>query len=182
MDLAYYPNIAAKAEALGGVKQTVFNKKLLEKADASWRQFSSEEIARIEQEDPSAVKVGNSFVTPTAILYMIRNQHALFAIPVRDVIWVYGNVTTTRMYYFIPVSRLHQVQLLARNGETYTLATITTGPFTRKDHCGDTIRQLQPLLQPHRKGIIFGWSQDIANYVRSNFQAAVAMVDEKSAE
>ena len=86
MDLAYYPNIAAKADELGGVKKTVFNKKLLEQADASWRQFSSEEIARIEQEAPSAVKVGNCFVTPTAILHMGRNQHALFAIPVRDVI------------------------------------------------------------------------------------------------
>ena len=35
MDLAYYPNIAAKADELGGVKQTMFNKKLLEQADAS---------------------------------------------------------------------------------------------------------------------------------------------------
>ncbi len=182
MDLAYYPNIAAKADELGGVKKTMFNKKLLEQADASWRQFSSEEIARIEQEAPSAVKVGNCFVTPTAILHMGRNQHALFAIPVRDVIWIYGNVTTTRMYYIFPVSKLFQVQLLTRSNQTYTLASISTGPFTRKDHCGDIIRQLQPLLQPHRKGIIFGWSQDIANYVQGNFQAAVAMVDEKSAE
>ncbi len=120
MDLAYYPNIAAKAVELGGVKKTVFNKKLLEQADASWRQFSSEEIARIEQEAPSAVKVGNCFVTPTAILHMGRNQHALFAIPVRDVIWIYGNVTTTRMYYIFPVSKLFQVQLLTRSNQTYT--------------------------------------------------------------
>ncbi len=181
MDLTYYPNIAAKANELGGVKKTLFNKKLLEEAERSWRQFSSEDIARIEQEAPSAVKVLTSFITPTAILNMNRNEHALRAIPVRDIIWIYGNVTTTRVN-FIPTTKMHEVKVLTRSGETYLLGQVTTAAFTRKNPCGDAIGQIRELLTPYRKGIIYGWSEEAAEFIRSRFQEAVQMVDEKSAE
>lgn len=102
-------------------------------------------------------------------------------IPIRDIMWIYGNVVKQTMN-FIPTSKFHTLYLLARDGGTYSLGQITTGGFSKKAPLDEAVAQLQNLLFPYRKGIVYGYSDEIANYFQGNFAGAVQMVDAKSME
>lgn len=179
MDFTYYPNIAVQTAKLGKIKKTPFNKKKLEEAERTWAQLSPEELERINQEVVSAKRVLQTLVMPSAILYFGWNT--LFVIPVRDIIWVYGSVTTCRMN-LIPYMKEHQVYLRTRRQETFMLGMVTTGPITKKHPSDDAIAQIRETLFPYRKGIIYGWSEEIQKFVNENFAGAVSYVDAKSNE
>lgn len=179
MDFTNYPNIVAQAAKLGKLKKTMINKKKIEEADHTWAQLSPEDLERINEEVVSAKQVLQTLVMPSAILYFGWNT--LFVIPVRDIIWVYGSVTTCRMN-FIPYMKEHQVYLRTRRQETFMLGTVTTGPITKKHPSDDAVEQIRQVISPYRKGIIYGWSEEIQKYINGNFAGAVSYVDAKSNE
>ncbi len=181
MDFTFYPHIQARAGELGGIKQTMFNKKLMAKAENSWMQLSTEEMARIEYEIAYAPKVLTTFVTSAAILLMNKGTHVLYPIPVRNIIWIYTSIIKNSMN-LIPTYKEHTVNIVTRNGETHQIGPFTTAAISRKDIGGAAIEQIRNVIYPYRKGIIYGYSDEIQNYVCSNIQEAARMVDAKSME
>lgn len=179
MDFTFYPNIQAKANELGGIKEKMFNKKLMAKAENTWMQFTPDELARLNYDIPYAPKVLAGFVTPTAILMM--NNHVLVPILVRDIIWVYGFVTKNSVN-FIPTHKEHTVNIMTRDGEVHQIGMVTTAALSKKDICGTAIEQIRNVIYPYRKGIIYGYTDEIRNYIYSNVQEAARMVDMKSME
>lgn len=179
MDFSNFPNINARITAWGGIKQTAFNKKKYAAAEASWNLLSPQEIAILDQQIPYGVKAFSFVATPTAIL--VYEVKTVRVIPIRDIMWIYGNVVKQTMN-FIPTSKFHTLYLLARDGGTYSLGQITTGGFSKKAPLDEAVAQLQNLLFPYRKGIVYGYSDEIANYFQGNFAGAVQMVDAKSME
>ena len=179
MDFSNFPNINARITAWGGIKQTAFNKKKYAAAEASWNLLSPQEIAMLDQQIPYGVEAFSFVATPTAIL--VYEVKTVRVIPIRDIMWIYGNILK-QTSYFIPVSKFHTLYLLARDGGTYSLGQITTGGFSKKAPLDEAVAQLQNLLFPYRKGIVYGYSDEIANYFQGNFAGAVQMVDAKSME
>ena len=173
MDFSNFTNINARITAWGGIKQTAFNKK------KSWNLLSPQEIAMLDQQIPYGVEAFSFVATPTAIL--VYEAKTVRVIPIRDIMWIYGNVVKQTMN-FIPTSKFHTLYLLARDGGTYSLGQITTGGFSKKAPLDEAVAQLQNLLFPYRKGIVYGYSDEIANYFQGNFAGAVQMVDAKSME
>ncbi len=179
MDFSNFPNINARVTAWGGIKQTAFNKKKYAAAEASWNLLSPQEIAMLDQQIPYGVEAFSFVATPTAIL--VYEAKTVRVIPVRDIMWIYGNVVKQTMN-FIPTSKFHTLYLLARDGGTYSLGQITTGGFSKKAPLDEAIVQLKNLLFPYRKGIVYGYSDEISNYFHGNLAAAIQMVDAKSME
>ncbi len=179
MDFTNFPNINTRITAWGGIKQTAFNKKKFAAAEASWNLLSPQEITMLDQQIPYGIEAFSFVATPTAIL--VYEMKTVRVIPVRDIMWIYGNVQTLTMN-FIPTSKTHTLYLLARDGETYSLGQITTGGFSKKAPLDEAIAQLQNLLFPYRKGIVYGYTDEISNYFHGNFAGAVQMVDAKSME
>ncbi len=177
IDLSNYPNLSNLANSLGGVRKAALNKKLLEGADESWRKLTQQEVIQLEQEAPYAKQIMSCYITPTALLYM--QNHAFFAIPTRDIIWVYGSVTTMRMN-FIPYSKEHQLILIARDGSTHVIGRASTGGFSKKRPCDVAVQEMQAILAPIKPGIFFGYSDQIAGAVNSNLGSVIAAVDEKN--
>lgn len=177
IDLTNYPNLNNLANSMGGVRKAALNKKLLENADNSWRRFSQEEVVRLEQEVKFAKPVMKGFVTQTAVLYM--NNHALFAIPVKDIIWVYVSTTTMKMN-FIPYNKVHNLFVVTRDGEVHNIGTANTGGFSKKRPCDPAVAELQSILSTVRPGIIYGYSDQIASAVHSNPTAVAQEVDMRS--
>ena len=180
MDFTNYPNIAAIAEELGGIKTTMFNKKLTEAAERSWEQFTPEELERINEEAASAEKIGCSYIMPTAILRMGRNEHALLAIPVRDIVWIYGSVTTTRLNFIFPMYKEHEVRIVTRDRATHTVFQKTTAAFTRKKPADDTIAQIRVIIDFYRKGIFYGWSKEMQKLACEYFAYMIETADAQS--
>lgn len=177
MDFTYYPNTQARVAELGKVKTTAFNKKTMQKAEESWQRITQEEMMQIEYEIQGAVKIGSALFMPSAVI--IWNSHTLSVLPARDIIWVYGYVQKTSMN-LIPTSKAHYVYILPRSGETQIIYLNTTGGFSKKDLSGDAVKQIYNIMYQSRKGAFFGYSDEIANYVKGNFAAAVQYVDAKS--
>ena len=115
----------------------------------------------LDQQIPYGVEAFSFVATPTAIL--VYEAKTVRVIPIRDIMWIYGNVVKQTMN-FIPTSKFHTLYLLARDGGTYSLGQITTGGFSKKAPLDEAVAQLQNLLFPYRKGIVYGYSDEIANY------------------
>ncbi|MBQ7708288.1 MAG: hypothetical protein IJT72_11005 [Lachnospiraceae bacterium] len=177
IDLSNYPNLNNLANSLGGVRKAALNKKLLEKSENSWRRFSQEEIVRLEEEVKFAKPVIKSYVTPTAILYM--TNHAFFAIPVKDIIWVYVSTTTMKMN-FIPYNKVHNLFVVTRDGQTHNIGSMNTGGFSKKRPCDPAVMELQSIFAPVRPGILYGYSDQIAGAVHTNPAAVAQEVDMRS--
>ena len=157
MDFTNFTNINARITAWGGIKQTAFNKKKYAAAEASWNLLSPQEIAMLDQQIPYGVEAFSFVATPTAIL--VYEAKTVRVIPIRDIMWIYGNVVKQTMN-FIPTSKFHTLYLLARDGGTYSLGQITTGGFSKKAPLDEAVAQLQNLLFPYRKGIVYGYSDE----------------------
>ena len=119
MDFSNFTNINARITAWGGIKQTAFNKKKYAAAEASWNLLSPQEIAMLDQQIPYGVEAFSFVATPTAIL--VYEAKTVRVIPIRDIMWIYGNVVKQTMN-FIPTSKFHTLYLLARDGGTIHLA------------------------------------------------------------
>ena len=177
MDFSFYPNIANLANQLGKVKQTVFNKKKFAQAEEFWNRMTPEELNYMNQEAAGAVRVMNCFVTPNYLF--VLDTAVFYVVPVRDMVWMYTTVLTQKMN-FIPYNKLHNLLLMDRNGNTYTLGTKNTGGFSKKTPCDDALKQVYSIVCQQRRGLIAGWTQQVADAVSNNFMAVVQSVDANS--
>lgn len=177
MDFSYFPNLNARITAWGGIKQTIFNKKRFEASKQTWNMLSPQEIAALDQQLPYGIDTFSCVATPTAIVFY--EAHTVSVIPVRDILWIYGDILKQSVN-FIPSTKIHTLHLLARNGNTYTLGQFATDGFSKKTPLDDAIREIRELLYPYRKGIVYGYTDEIRNYFHNNFVQAVQIVDANS--
>lgn len=177
MDFSQYSNISKIINKFGGIKETMLNKKLYAKAEESWKLFSSKELAIIDSEIANTPQIYNSVITSEAIC--IYSMHTFTAIPVKDIIWVYGS-TFTQTMNFIPYNKTHSIHVMDRNGEVHTLGTMSTWGFSRKKPNDERIEIIKNLLSKERKGIIYGYNKEIYELMTKNLKQAVEMVDNNS--
>lgn len=175
---AMYPAIGMKAAEMGKFKQGKLNKKAWANAAESWDRMFPEDLAKLNAEIQSASVINKSLIaTPTAVL--CKEFGSLYCFPVRDIIWVYPFVFTQKMN-FIPYSKTHYVRILERNGNECSITVGQCGGFSKKPISNDAMASIQQVISLYRPGIIFGYSQEIENFVRGNLAGAAAYVDEKS--
>jgi len=176
--LAQYPAIAEKVSKMGKIKQGPFNKKRYAKSIEEWNRFFPEDLQKMNQEFASAEIIERKSVyTKTAICYV--SEGCFHTIPVRDILWVYAYVVKESMN-FIPTGKQHQVRVWDRYGDMHIVTMTQTGPFTKKSPAEEAISKMRELIAPVRPGIIFGYSQDIQNFINTDIGAVAAKVDQDS--
>lgn len=174
MDFTKYSNINKKVKKFGGVKKALFNSERLEEAEKSWEQFLPEELEIIDKEFPTALQVFSSVITSKALC--VYDAHTFTAIPVKDILWVYCDILTQKLN-FIPYSKIHSIMLLARDGKRYNIGSMTTGGFTKKMPANEKIEQIHKFLEQYRKGIVYGYDNDLYQMFSLNFGKAIEMLD-----
>lgn len=177
MDFNNYPNIANLANQLGKVKQTVFNKKKYAQAESFWNSLSVEDLNAINQEAAGAVRVMNCFVTPNYVF--VLDMAVFYLVPVKDMVWIYVSVLTQKMN-FIPYNKIHNLFLIDRNGDSYTLGTKNTNGFSKKTPCSNAMKQIADIVLPQRKGLIVGYTKETADAMKNHFAGLVQTVDTNS--
>lgn len=177
MYFTQYYNINEKAKKLGGVKQTVFNKSLYEEAKKSWEQFSPAELSQIDEEFPNAPQVYSSIITSKAIC--VYQMHTFIAIPVKDVLWIYGSIFTSKIN-FIPCNKEYSLEFIAGDGKNYVLGKVNTGGFSKKTPNDEKIEQIRNVLYPYRPGIVYGYTDEMYQLFTRDFGKAIEMVDVNS--
>ena len=178
-EISLYPGIMDKVKQLGKVKGNFMNKKLMAEATELWQRFTPEELDRLDREiEDAPIIMKSAVITPTAVCYY--SIGVFFAVPVRDIIWMYPRLIKESMN-FIPTGKRHQIFMMERNGDQHLVCQQNTLPFTRKTPANDALEYIQSVLDRVRKGIFYGYSKDLSKWICSNPLAAAAQVDAESA-
>ncbi|MCR5701338.1 MAG: hypothetical protein K6G76_04235 [Lachnospiraceae bacterium] len=178
-EISRYPGIMDKVKQLGKVKENFLNKKRMAEAVELWQRFTPEELEQLEREIQDApILMKTAVITPTAICYY--SIGVFFAVPVKDIVWAYPRIIKESMN-FIPTGKRHQIFLMERNGEQHLICQASTGPITKKTPASDALEYMQSVVGPVRKGIIYGYSDEIYNWFYGDLEAAAARIDEDSA-
>lgn len=177
MDFNKYQNINNVIKKMGGVKETMLNKKKYEKAKQSWEQFTPKQLEIIDSEIATAPQIYLSLVTSEAIC--LYNMHTFTAIPVKNIVWIYGSEFIQTMY-FIPYNKTYSLIVMDRYGQTYTLGMVSTWGFSKKKPNEERIDIIRNVIGKNRKGIVYGYNKEICDLFTKNFQDAVKMVDDNS--
>jgi hypothetical protein len=75
-----------------------------------------EAVVMSEREMSSAVRFKRSGMVITDNFVLYRGLFTFNLFPLRDLIWAYQKVTTTRLYYVIPVSKSREATLIFYGG------------------------------------------------------------------
>ncbi|MCH5269485.1 MAG: hypothetical protein J1E83_01930 [Lachnospiraceae bacterium] len=136
----------------------------------SMKRFTQEELTRIDQAIPMTQMQEGFCVTYDAV---VCSKRKFFLYPVRDVLWVYGHVLTTRLYGVIPIGRDSFVIIAGKDHKRYTCRT------KNKSNVIDNIVEfLKAGLSRYRKGIFYGYSTDLDAMFRKDFNRMLTMSQE----
>lgn len=137
-------------------------------AKKSLAHFSESGLARLNDEIDSVEKTEGFGVTSEALA---ATQNQLFALPIRDVVWIYPRVTTGRIM-FIPVASSYDIVVVSRDKKKYYLK----GKLQKTDQAY-ILNFLQNKLCCVRDGIFFGYTQETDSLFYRDFDRMVAVSD-----
>ncbi len=177
-DFSKYPNLDAYIKSKGGIKEKLLNKAVFAANQGTWDKLSEEELARIEADIPKGQQIFDAMVTPTAIIFCA--VWTAKVVPVRDILWVFTRINKQKMN-FITISRIHNLLMLDRNGEWYSLGFKSTGTFSKATPADDALEQVKQIIEPAKPGIIFGYDEDASNWCESHVDLLIEKVEGKKA-
>ena len=183
MDFSKYSNINEVLIRFGGMKEAFFNKNLYSEAVQSWEKLSEDDLNQIDAEIKNApelksyVKTYRTLVTSRAIL--VYNVRTFRAIPVNDILWIYNRVVVQKMN-FIPYNKTHFLMLYTKDGDILYIAENHTGGFSKKMPNEQEISKIRGVLDGVRKGIVYGYDEEMHRLVTQDLAGAIARVEENS--
>lgn len=126
--------------------------------------FTPDELARIDQDIPSIQMKDGCGVTRDAVIF---GKGMLY--PVKNILWIYKHVSTTRLYGVIPVSK-----------DSFL---VIAGKDKKRRSCkiknkSDVIEFLRDGLSQYRKGIFYGYSEELDKLYLSDIQKMISMSQE----
>lgn len=127
--------------------------------------FTQEELTRIDRAIPSIQLEDGFGVTEDAL---ICGRGGLIY-PVKNILWVYKREVTTNLYRVIPVNRNSYVVVIGKDHK---------GGSCKVRNNVNIIEFLQRELQQYRKGIFFGYSNELDTLYRQDFNKMVSMSEE----
>lgn len=129
--------------------------------------FTIAELERIDAQIPSIKMQESIGVTLEAVICCAGGS--LILLPTKDVLWVYKEVTTTKYYGLIPVSKFSSLCIVDRNHKRRTFST---------KNKTNIVAFLQQELQKYRKGIFYGYSNELYSMFCNDFERMLSMSDE----
>ncbi|MCH5275992.1 MAG: hypothetical protein J1E65_09130 [Lachnospiraceae bacterium] len=133
----------------------------------SLNRFTQEELARIDSSIPMAQMQNGFCVTYDAV---VCSKGKCFLYPVRDILWVYGHVLTTRLYGVIPIGRDSFVVIAGKDHKRYTCRT-----KNKSNVVDNAVEFLKAGLSQYRKGIFYGYSADLDTMFQKDFNRMLTM-------
>lgn len=112
------------------------------------RQFTEDELSRMNEDILNVPEYKGFYITRDALIYARANFTML---PLREIIWVYKQVTTNRVNG-ISTGKTYSAIIALKNKKSKFFAT------NKKDDLMDFLRQE---LTKYRNGIFFGYSDEL---------------------
>ncbi|MCH5272729.1 MAG: hypothetical protein J1E35_03555 [Lachnospiraceae bacterium] len=136
----------------------------------SLARFTSDELRRIDSAVLTIPMQRGFGVTRDAL---VSSKGRLFLYPVKDILWIYKHVDTTKLYGIITVSKISSVVIAGKDKKRYD--------FIIKNK-SNIVEFLQKELQPYRKGIIYGYAPELDKMFNKEFDKMVSSCEEYERE
>lgn len=121
-------------------------------------------LSRVNEALPT-LKMQEGFGVTADAIVIVRSI-ALYLYPVKNALWIHKNVTTTMLYGIIPI---HKGSSLVIGGKDKKLFTIGI------KNKSEIVEYLQSELQKYRRGIFYGYSDELSNLFRNDIDRMIAM-------
>lgn len=125
--------------------------------------FTPQQLTSINYEMAFNQKYDHFIVTSQAV---VNDSGILGLVPVANILWIYKEVTTTRMYGLIPVSKSSVLVIRSRDKRKYTVNI-------KND--SQVINFLQSELQKYKSDIIYGYSPELLNLYNNDINQLIAV-------
>lgn len=102
----------------------------------------------------------------TADAIVIMRMMALYLYPVKNVLWIHTEVTTMMLYDIIPTHKYTTLTIAGKDKKSFVIGI---------KNKSDVISFLQSELQKYRKGIFYGFSEDLYILYHNNIDRMIAM-------
>lgn len=140
------------------------------------KKFTDAELKRINDAIPNAEKILSFIYTGDAL---IISEKKIFLIPVRDILWVYGNHVHTVYKTLGSVSGKsdnYTVYIVDKHKHTHTHTVAMKYGLT------NVLEFLKRNLSQYREGIFWGYSDELVNAFRKDFKGMLAASEVADAE
>lgn len=121
-------------------------------------------LSRVNKALPTLNMQEGFGVTADAIVIMRRMVVYLY--PVKNVLWIYKDVTTEMLYGIIPLYKSTTLIIAGKDKKSFIIGI---------KNKSDVISFLQSELQKYRKGIFYGYSEDLFILYHNNIDRMIAM-------
>lgn len=135
-------------------------------ASKSLAQFSAQELAEINREIPMRKTQEGFVVTRLAV---IGGKGRLILCPVRNILWIYRDVTTFKMYDVIPIYKTTVLKIACKDKKRYT--------FKIKNK-SNVEAFLRSELSEYRRDIIFGYESNLETLFQKDINRLIALSEE----
>lgn len=131
-------------------------------------QFSEHELSEINNEIPLRQKNEGFLVTKHAVICGC-NKGGLLLYPVKNMLWVYKNVTTGRLYGLIPIYKYTVLVFAGKDKKRRT--------FTVKNK-GNIVEFLRAELSKYRMDIIYGYENGLDTMYRKDIDQMITLAEQ----
>ena len=138
--------------------------------------FTSEEKSRINREAGKMPQVYDFLITSDVLIVTLR--YGAYAIPVRDIVWMYGfDREHTHLYHsgslFIPVKQgSHYLIVILRNGKRIQIPLSAGGNNWKAE-----VKYAYEVVKRKRPKVILGYTDELEKWWKDRFEVMVSTVD-----
>ena len=149
--------------------------KLKKDAENTWNQFTDEELASIEAQAKDAPEAGSSFLTKEALV--IKGEGGAEAVPVKDIIWIYGTTAARKVCKYFETGKDFVIQVMDRHGKAHTMTAVRAEGNTKDNPLNEKIRPLLLEIAKSRPGVLVGYSDDRKEMAEKELDKMVRLSD-----
>lgn len=128
-------------------------------------------LNRVNEALPT-LKMQEGFGVTADAIVIVRSM-ALYLYPVKNALWIHKNVTTTMLYGIIPIHKSSSLVIGGKDKKSFQISI---------KNKSEIVDYLHTELEKYRKGIFYGYSDELSRLFRNDIDRMIAMSAEYDSE
>ena len=121
-------------------------------------------LSRVNEALPT-LKMQEGFGVTADAIVIVRSM-ALYLYPVKNALWIHKNVTTTVLYGIIPIYKSSSLIIGGKDKKSFQIGI---------KNKSEIVDYLHSELQKYRKGIFYGYSDELSRLYNNDIDRMIAM-------
>lgn len=121
-------------------------------------------LSRVNEALPT-LKMQEGFGVTADAIVIVRSM-ALYLYPVKNALWIHKNVTTTMLYGIIPIYKSSSLIIGGKDKKSFQISI---------KNKSEIVDYLHSELQKYRKGIFYGYSDELSRLYNNDIDRMIAM-------